>query len=168
MKDMLTGVLVVLMMAAVGAALVGLVSPRTVRMQGRVPAFLSYGFLAFLLLMGIGFLNPGEDEIPDQPSDEFPVLPGSGADPVVSSRADSAQAREEDEELYVLRTDSARVRLSANRVSWDRAYLVAELPSGTEVRLLERAQTPNGERCQVRTTFAPVVTGWVMCSEVQR
>jgi hypothetical protein len=64
-------VLLAAMLLCVIAALVGLVSPRTVRMKSRPGAFFLYLFLGFLCMMGIGFVAP-------------PVVPGDGAvaDPV--------------------------------------------------------------------------------------
>jgi hypothetical protein len=156
-------VLLAAMLLCVIAALVGLVSPRTVRMKSRPGAFFLYLFLGFLCMMGIGFVAP-------------PVVPGEGAvsdsvSTVVApalAGADSGPAAPEPEEpATVLRSDSGSIRVSSSRKRWDAPMLVAQLPPGTEVVLLRRELAGQVARCEVRTTFEPRVTGWVHCASVR-
>lgn len=172
----LSDVLGIGMLLAFVAGLVALIKPRAVGMQSRGAGCGCFGILCFGLMMATGAAYDGEteSEIPDTPSEEFPVLPGSGADPdgrpgaVIADTGlvggDSSAARPEGGSF--LQADTGQVRVYAARDRVERPYLVAELPPGTEVTLLDRQTTSAGERCRVKTTFPPIVDGWVRCAQV--
>ncbi|HEX2204558.1 MAG TPA: hypothetical protein VHG91_14700 [Longimicrobium sp.] len=166
------------MLVAFVAGLVALIRPRLVGMKSRGGGCALFGVLCFGLMLATGsaYEKEQESEIPDTPSDEFPVLPGSGADPdanpIPGGIADTgtvggdSAAAAGPEGGHFLQADTGQIRIYAGRERTERAYLIAELPRGTEVTLIERQNTPIGERCNVRTTFPPIVSGWVRCAEV--
>ena len=171
--------LFVALLLAFLAMVVGLVNPRLVGRKTRPNAFFTYLLVAIGCFIGIGIIAP-ETELPSERSgDSFatekdgPVLPGtdSAAAPqaAVDRPAAAAKQKEEAEGTpAVLRSDSGAVVVSDSRTRWDAGSIVAELPSGTDVRLLRRGTAAGGiARCQVRTEFAPRVTGWVMCAAVR-
>lgn len=169
-REWLTNGLILIWLAVVIGMVAGLVNPRLVRMKSRAAAFFTFLLAAFGLLMVIGMLvpeTPGTQPLAGDTTavspDGDPVLPGSAAD-----GADGVDPTpEEPQATHVLQGDEA-IAVSVSSTRWNRESLVAELPPGTEVRLIERQTTAAGvERCQVATTFPPAVTGWVMCASLR-
>ena len=153
------------------AALVGLVNPRWVGMRSRALAFLGFTAACFISLLALGFYVQWQEKRMGAASPagaDSAWTGGSGADSAASGSVDSVRddAGPAGEEV-VLRSDGGPVQLSSSRDRWERRHVVAELPSGTDVLLLERDTVRGTPRCRVRTTFQPRVEGWVMCGNVQ-
>lgn len=167
MTDKLTVFLMLLMFAAIGAAIVGLISPRTVRARSRPAAFFGYGFLSFVLLMAVGYLDA--EYAPSTPYDAYTDSLAATVDTGSVMAADGGVTPDVADAgpTAVLRADTGQVVMSDSRTRWGPANRVAELPPGTEVRVLERAPMDTLERCRVETLFAPRVTGWVNCAHVR-
>jgi hypothetical protein len=169
-REWLTNGLILIWLVVTIGIFAGLVNPKLVRMKSRAAAFFTFFVASLSFLLVIGMIAPKEPDTQPLAGDTTavspdgePVLPGSAAD-----AADGVEpAPEEPEATHVLQgTEAIAVSVSSTR--WNREALVAELPPGTEVRLMERQTTAAGvERCQVATTFPPAVTGWVMCASLR-
>jgi hypothetical protein len=153
-------VFLVVFLACGGALLLGLINPRWVFMRSRVKAFIVF-FFAGLISMAVFGNMVQEQERRAMAAGGF-----AGDSGQRGAGADTAAA-EPSLGQFVLRADTGTVALSSSRDLWDRAHVVAEFPSGTEVDLLERVTAKGRERCRVRTNFHPRVAGWVMCESLQ-
>ncbi|HEU0053433.1 MAG TPA: hypothetical protein VFQ39_09665 [Longimicrobium sp.] len=158
--------------ACAGAAIVGVISPQTVKMRSRAKAFFGFGFLAFVTLIVIGVVAPPEMVAPPVASDSTgsasALLDTTGmVGTDGGSGGVSLEPAEPMEATAVLRSDSGSVNVSSSRTRRDQPSLVAQLPPGTEVVVLSREYVGQLERCQVKTTFAPLVTGWVDCASIR-
>ena len=166
-----SGFFALLMMLALVLGVVALIRPQLVGMKTRGAGCATFLFAALVFFVITGVTANREDARESASGTDTTTVgtfdttagpqgmtgagPQTGADPTVPTGPTAT-----------LRADTGRIYVSTRRDNFDPPHRIAELPSGTEVEVLGRETTPGGERCRVRTTFAPIVTGWVRCEQV--
>jgi hypothetical protein len=162
---------ILLMLLALLAGLLSLIRPQLLGMKSRGAGCALFLFVSIALFLVTGFLANQEDaqESASDTDTTTVATSDSAAGPqgvTGASPQPAADTTVPTGPVATLRADTGRILVSTRRDNFDRPHLVAELPNGTEVEVLGRETTPGGERCRVRTTFAPIVTGWVRCEQV--